>query len=222
MAFHGSLRSKITATATSLTLLCLGSCNELTTGALGHRATAATFPQLCLDVDEHASGETMTEGPEPTTSKLLAHLIISKTNAIRTDQGNTNPLQCDRGLNKIAADHSAELARRETLTHVGRNGNTPLERVRLYYPGFHGLVAENVAYRTIRVDRSQKELLWTPDPSTRIRLADWFINIWANSPTHRANMLDTKVTHIGVGIARKGSRLYVTQLFAGPITLSSF
>jgi len=36
----------------------------------------------------------------------------------------------------------------------------------------------------------------------------------ADSPTHRANMLSTKYTHIGIGTARgKDGRIYAVQLF---------
>lgn len=35
-----------------------------------------------------------------------------------------------------------------------------------------------------------------------------------NSSIHRANLLNTSYTHVGVGIAYKGSTIYITQLFA--------
>ncbi|MGV0371939.1 CAP domain-containing protein [Corynebacterium pilbarense] len=43
--------------------------------------------------------------------------------------------------------------------------------------------------------------------------ADAMVQQWANSPGHRANMLHTRYTHIGVGIADKGGKRYATQNF---------
>lgn len=45
--------------------------------------------------------------------------------------------------------------------------------------------------------------------------AEALVAQWANSPGHRANMLNPDITHIGVGVAdtAKGKR-YATQNFA--------
>lgn len=37
------------------------------------------------------------------------------------------------------------------------------------------------------------------------------------SPDHRANILSAGYTHVGIGVYRSGSRMYVAQLFVKPI-----
>jgi uncharacterized protein YkwD len=40
-------------------------------------------------------------------------------------------------------------------------------------------------------------------------------NAWFQSPGHRAVLLDRRLTHFGVGIARKGGQTYATARFWG-------
>jgi uncharacterized protein YkwD len=41
------------------------------------------------------------------------------------------------------------------------------------------------------------------------------VTLWMGSPEHRANLLDSHYTHIGIGAAQSGSTWYVVQDFSG-------
>lgn len=38
-------------------------------------------------------------------------------------------------------------------------------------------------------------------------------NAFMNSPSHRANVLDTKWNGVGIGVAKRGNQVYVAQVF---------
>jgi uncharacterized protein YkwD len=93
------------------------------------------------------------------------------------------PLQQDAGLTAMAAAHSADMARRETLDHGGFREQR----------GPRGARAENVAYGC------------NDTPCT--------IQQWIKSSGHRANMLRADVGRYGLGSAvSKSGRKYWTLL----------
>lgn len=97
-------------------------------------------------------------------------------------------------LQRAAQAHSTDQAQRSTMSHTGGDGSTLSVRAdRAGYAGWRRL-AENVA-------------AGQPDVAS-------VVGAWMRSPGHRANLLDGRLAHIGVGrVADTSGRLYWTQNF---------
>lgn len=106
-----------------------------------------------------------------------------KTNAYRS---RGNALARDDRIDRIARDHSDEMAADETAYHSSNLGSElpPYE-----YGG------ENVGMG--------------PDCDTLFRA-------FQSSPAHRANLLDPDYERLGVGVTRRDDTLYVTLIFFTP------
>ncbi len=113
-------------------------------------------------------------------------------------------LDTDERLADIARGYSEDMGRRRFFGHVNPEGEGPQERVRRLYREMVGGPAENVAFL---------------DGEPRARWAERFMFEWMNSPGHRANILRPTLTHLGVGIAVSGRRVYGTQLFADRVAV---
>jgi uncharacterized protein YkwD len=46
-----------------------------------------------------------------------------------------------------------------------------------------------------------------------VSIADHFNTWWMNSPEHRANILNTHYSHVGIGLVTSGSRVYMVEDF---------
>ena len=110
------------------------------------------------------------------------------------------PLQRDSRLQEIARGHSKEMARLGEVVHVSPKTGDSLSRVRAAkLTPMPITLGENVgrAFSTVEVERE-----------------------FMRSPSHRANILNPTMTHVGIGIALdqtegKAVALFFTQLFAG-------
>ncbi|MCX7807708.1 MAG: CAP domain-containing protein [Deltaproteobacteria bacterium] len=106
--------------------------------------------------------------------------------------GGVEPLERNPILDRIALEHTLEMAQSGTLTHVSPQTGTPMDRVKR--AGLNPQsVAENVA-RHSTVAEAQAAL--------------------ESSEKHRANMLDSRMNQGGVAVIRSGPVFYVTQIFA--------
>ena len=119
--------------------------------------------------------------------------VLDLTNAERAKVGlpalTLNPL-----LSQAAQGHSEDQARRNTLTHYGANGESPGDRIR----------ATGYVFRT-----------WAENAAMGYRTAESVMSGWMGSSGHRANILRSTVTEIGLGIAYTPSGVpYWTQVFA--------
>ncbi len=88
------------------------------------------------------------------------------------------------------------MAAKNYFSHTGLDGRSPFDRMR--DAGYsYSSAAENIA-------------AGQPTPAA-------VVNGWMNSEGHRANILNCKLTQIGVGVARGGSYgIYWTQVFGTP------
>lgn len=123
-----------------------------------------------------------------------ADQVVALVNAERTRHG-LSPLRSDARLTTAAAQHSAQMAARGAMAHEGIGDGTPSER--LAAAGVpRGRSAENVA-------------MGQQSPES-------VVDSWLRSPGHRANILDPKLTRIGVAVAVGADGApYWTQSFAG-------
>lgn len=119
--------------------------------------------------------------------------MLAQVNAQRAANG-AGPVAICNSLTRAAQAHSADQAAHNSMSHVGSDGATLVDRIaRAGYGGWTAL-GENVAYGYGDVAS--------------------VMNGWMNSPGHRANIVNPAYTHIGLGEANASNGTpYWTQDF---------
>ena len=140
---------------------------------------------------------TMAARPGQVVVRNLIHYVfelqvIAYTNFFRRRHG-CAPVRIDFYLRRAARIHSAVMANRNTMSHQLR-GESRLGR-RISQAGYRGWnrVAENIA--------------------TGFNSPYAVVVAWMRSPSHRRNLLDCSVRHIGVGVIKRGYTTWWTQDF---------
>jgi uncharacterized protein YkwD len=127
--------------------------------------------------------------------------VLSDLNAIRRAHG-LFPLRLAPSLSAAARQHSQEMASDGYFSHTSANGSTFDKRIARYYPiaaSRYWSVGEN--------------LLWSsPDVDAATAL-----NMWMNSPEHRANILRANWRQIGISAVHVDSAPGVYG--NGPVTI---
>jgi len=120
-------------------------------------------------------------------------------NDFRQQNGALPPLTRQGQLDAAAATHSRDMATRCFFEHVNPDGVDPLQRMNAAgYPGIP--TAENI-YKGSRNLGSAAEAFAA----------------WRDSPGHRANMLNSVVTEIGIGTALDSAGFMIwTNVFGRP------
>ena len=127
------------------------------------------------------------DNPTNFTEKTDAEIILDLVNDFRASEGLSQLILNDQ-LNKAAFDHSNDMLINNYFSHTGLNGSNFSQRIReANYSG--SPVAENIA--------------------SGFRTAEAVFNGWKESEGHRANILSTRATEMGIG--ESGNRW--TQLF---------
>ncbi len=127
--------------------------------------------------------------------------VLSFINQARSSNG-LNPFNLDAKLSASAQNHSTDMACNNFVDHAGSNGSTWYNRIR----------AQGYVFT------SASENIYVGNPQfggTPQGAYDW----WMNSQVHRDNILDPKMTHIGVGYIFNASSDYggyYTLNFARP------
>ena len=118
-----------------------------------------------------------------------ASVVLELLNAERRRAG-LPALEVDDELVRLAAEHSADMLEGGWFGHVSPAGTDVVERLRRA-----GIVALRAAENLARSD--------CPERAHEALMA---------SPSHRANVLDRSLTHVGVGAARTDGEVVVTQI----------
>ena len=120
--------------------------------------------------------------------------VLRLVNEQRANYG-LSALSYSTQLEAVAYAHSKDMAQNNYFSHTNLSGQSPFDRMRAAGISYRA-AAENIA-------AGQK----TPQE---------VVNAWMNSAGHRANILNSSVTKMGVGIYSGGSYgIYWTQLFIG-------
>ncbi len=117
--------------------------------------------------------------------------VIRLVNAERAKQG-LKPLTYDWELGRVAHYKSQDMRDNKYFAHNSPTYGTPFQMMKSFGISYRS-AGENIA-------RGQK----TPQA---------VVNAWMNSSGHRANILNSSFTHIGVGYVADGN--YWTQMFIG-------
>lgn len=148
------------------------------------------------------SGNTQTETPsapvqnEQPASNIGSYelQVLNLVNEQRANYG-LSALKYSTALEAVAYAHSKDMAQNNYFSHTNLSGQSPFDRMRQAGISYRS-AAENIAAG----QRTPQEV----------------VNAWMNSSGHRANILNSSVTEMGVGIYSGGSYgVYWTQLFRG-------
>ncbi|MEW6569238.1 MAG: CAP domain-containing protein, partial [Chloroflexota bacterium] len=146
---------------------------------------------------------TVTTSPacSPTGNADFESTLLTLINQERQNQG-LAPYNLDSRLQAAARLHSTDMACNNFLSHTGSDGSSVGDRVRRQ--GYNWTwVGENI-YATSNTSSSAPQQAFT-----------W----WMNSAPHRANLLSSNYTDIGIGyVYHAGSTYggYFTAVFARP------
>lgn len=142
------------------------------------------------------------------TATEFANQVLTLTNEFRAQSG-LPALKLNTELNAAAYAHSEDMAKQDYFDHIGKNGSEPWDRAKLV--GYEAqAMGENIAagYTT----------------------ASAVVNGWIDSPGHRANLLNSNYTELGVGYFYSANdtgsvnyNTYWTQLFgSGDLNPNSY
>ncbi len=139
--------------------------------------------------------------PAHAADPALQQAMLAELNAIRARAGRA-PLTLDPRLSRAALAHSVDMLRRDQLSHRGRDGSDPAQRVT----------------RAGYAWRSTRENVGAGYSDLRQAMTGWM-----HSPGHRDNILAADVTQVGLGFAAgpgmmQGNvpRLFWTLVLAAP------
>ena len=110
--------------------------------------------------------------------------IVRRINVIRHTYGLPS-VRANRALNRSADYHSRDMLRANFFAHASSNGQSFAQRVESYRPSSR--IGETLAYVPVA------------DPS---RSARRIVELWMNSPPHRASLLNRSFKRIGVSRRR--------------------
>ncbi|MGE6516573.1 CAP domain-containing protein [Lysinibacillus sphaericus] len=132
-----------------------------------------------------------TSKPTSTTSDVNAfeQEVVKLTNAERTKAG-LSALQTDTKLMAAAREKSQDMQSKNYFSHTSPTFGSPFDRMKALGITYKG-AGENIA----KGQRTPQEV----------------VQAWMDSPGHRANILNGKFAHIGVGYVKSGN--YWTQQF---------
>lgn len=137
-----------------------------------------------------------------TPKDKLAVEILWLLNKERADLG-LEPLLLDPKLSALAKEHSEDMAQKDYLAHRDKNGcNLTCRITEAEYAALAW--AENIVFL-------ENEYLLTTKAEAREMMESWM-----GSGGHRKNIENSEYTHVGIGVARSGDRVYVTTDFALP------
>ena len=115
--------------------------------------------------------------------------VVELTNAERTKQG-LSALQIDTELSKVARIKSEDMQKNNYFDHNSPTYGSPFEMMKKF----------GISYKSAGENIAQGQ-----------RTPEEVVQAWMNSTGHRANILNSGFTHIGVGYVESGN--YWTQQF---------
>jgi uncharacterized protein YkwD len=130
----------------------------------------------------------------------LEQRLFELTNTQRLFQ-RVRPLVEVDALSQAARRHSEDMLRRRFFAHINPDRKTAADRIRAALNRDVSMSAENLWMRTGAVASAEK-------------VVEEAVAQLMNSRPHRSNILNSRYTHVGVGVAVTRSEVRVTQLFA--------
>lgn len=156
--------------------------------------------------------------PEPISDKTkeIEQAILKYTNQERKNNG-VPELKWDGKLAEVARSHSLDMVQNDFFSHTNQKGEDPTARaLRIGYNvhkelgggWFSDGIAENIGKMPIG---SVQGVGYVSSDADSIAKAQ--VNSWMDSQGHRQNILDSKYSNLGVGVAYDGQYYVSTQNF---------
>ncbi len=137
------------------------------------------------------------------SSDPVSDAILTAVNGARASAG-VAPLSANGQLQHSAATHAADMVQRNFVGNFNPEGQGATERMLVLNPDFKGGVDENIA------------VLDVPAAAEPAQIAGQALKLWLKNPDQRKVLRSPNYTQTGVGLARKGTELYIVQDFIGP------
>ncbi|WP_411675950.1 CAP domain-containing protein [Caproicibacter sp.] len=165
------------------------SCNQTPSGS------ASSKPATSAPSKSSSSGTPASSGSTATgTYADFQNQVLQLVNKERTSRG-LNALSMDSALNKTATLKSQDMAKLGYFDHTSPTYGSPFDMMKQF----------GISYRT-----AGENIAMGQTSPTQV------MNGWMNSEGHRANILNSSFTKIGIGVAQNSSgRYYWTQQFIG-------
>lgn len=180
-----------------------------------------------------AGGAAVIAAPAKIDQKLVNAAILAEINYVRCKAGRA-ALVSDTSLSKVASTHAKWMARARSLSHKSGVAGQSTSLARLKSSGIRFRAgSENIGYlarfqidglsfrikdaATCHFASNSGQTLGAHSYTT---LARKIVELWMESPAHRRNILDGKVSKVGSGAgfdpkAPFCGSFYVSQTFAG-------
>jgi uncharacterized YkwD family protein len=144
-------------------------------------------------VQEPAKAPAQEPAAAPVSSAVSAYeqKVVELTNQERAKNG-LKPLALDTELSKVAREKSRDMQSKGYFSHTSPTYGSPFDMMKKFGISYRS-AGENIAMG----QRTPEEV----------------VNAWMNSSGHRANIMNSSYTHIGVGHVATGN--YWTQMFIG-------
>lgn len=136
-------------------------------------------------------GQVLTIPGKDTTVEAYEAEVIRLVNEIRVQYG-LQPLKTNWELSRVARYKSQDMVDNHYFSHTSPTYGSPFQMMKAFGLSYR-TAGENIAYG----QRTPQEV----------------VNAWMNSSGHRANILNSSYTQIGVGYVANGN--YWTQMFIG-------
>lgn len=136
-------------------------------------------------------GQTLTIPQADSTVSAYEAEVVRLVNEIRQERG-LKPLTANWELSRVARYKSQDMADNRYFSHTSPTYGTPFQMIKSFGLTYR-TAGENIAHGYA-----------TPQA---------VVNVWMNSSGHRANILNSSYTQIGVGYVAQGN--YWTQMFIG-------
>ncbi|KGR76914.1 CAP domain-containing protein [Ureibacillus sinduriensis] len=151
--------------------------------------TSPTAPSVPSEEVQKSANATSKPVVKEGTVSAFETEVVELTNAERAKNG-LAPLQAYEPLMKVAGAKSQDMAANNYFSHTSPTYGSPFDQIK----------ASGITYRAAGENIAQGQ-----------RTPEEVVQAWMNSEGHRANILNTSYTHIGVGYVEDGN--YWTQQF---------
>jgi len=167
-------------------------------------------------VEEPVVEEPVVEEPVVDKNSLIEQYILDYTNIERSSYG-LDELILDSKLSQISQAHSDDMVENDYFSHVNLDGETPTDRaiaadynvVKYLGDGYYATgIGENIAKMPTG---NVIGIGYVSDDAESIAKA--IVDAWMDSDGHRANILNSQYTNMGIGVAFDGTYYIATQNF---------
>lgn len=142
--------------------------------------TLRTTPTIVSDASSSSAPTDyygLPAAPAPPSSSDFVQRVLDLTNQFRAQNG-VAPLQLNQELNAAALNHSTDMALQDYFSHTGKDGSSAGDRMK------------QVGYTSYA---------WGENIAAGYTTPEQVVQGWINSPGHRANMLNSSFTELGIG-----------------------